>query len=357
MEKSIFDFDDKLKYNSPFKEQICKIQPNVPKMLIAYFESIAPIVFPTGKKNKSIIIIETINYKDHNYNFELVNYDKRELDITFKIIQKPLSELENKAIVLVEFTSNKTGINSFGFKLNNLSTNHLSLAFGEERKMVSEHTPSSSFLLKLKQFEGLGNKEAIEYDTDGNIKKLFLYNDSSNYATIGYGHLIARKTVESLNQEEKDKWINGITLERAEELLLEDIKNEQQKLITGLRDNKGNYLFEGVKVKLLQREFDALLLAVFNGGYGSTLENIINKGPDTYTELEIFKGFLTRRFSGGQEIQGLIKRRAEEADIFYNDNWMPYPSSKYKTQKDYITYYLNFIQTNLNNTKEGNKKP
>lgn len=357
MEKSIFDFDNKLKYNSPFKEQVCKIQSNIPKMIVAYFENIVQPVFPIEKKNQSIIIIETINYKDHNYNFELVNSNKRELNIVFKTIQKPLSELENKTIILVEFTSNKTGIYSFGFKLNSLSTNYLSLAFGEERKMVSEHTPSSSFLLKLKQFEGLGKREAIEYDSDGNISKLFPYNDSSNYATIGYGHLIARRTVESLSKEEKDKWKNGITMEQAEELLLEDIKVEQQKLVTGLRDNNGKYLFEGVKVKLLQREFDALLLAVFNGGYGSTIENIINKGHETYTEVEIFKGFLTRRFSGGQEINGLIKRRAEEADIFYNDNWMPYPSSKYKTQKDYINHYLDFIQKNLNNTKIENRKP
>jgi hypothetical protein len=111
-------------------------------------------------------------------------------------------------------------------------------------------------------------------------------------------------------------------------------------LENGLGDSKT----KGIKVKLLQREYDGLLMAIFNGGYGETLENTINKGVEKLTKEEIFKAFLTRRFSNGREERGLIKRRAMEADIFVNHDWQPFPSKKFPNDQLYIKAYKDFLK-------------
>jgi len=100
-------------------------------------------------------------------------------------------------------------------------------------------------------------------------------------------------------------------------------------------------------VKLLQREFDALLIAIFNGGYGETLRDTINKGVENLTKEEIFKTFLLRRNKGTIFEDGLTKRRAMEADIFVNDNWQPFPSKKFPDDQSYIKAYKNFLKTGV----------
>lgn len=62
---------------------------------------------------------------------------------------------------------------------------------------------------------------------------------------------------------------------------------------------------------------------------------------------EVFKAFLTRKYVNTKEIDGLIKRRSLEADIFVNDNWMPFPSKKYKNDNEYINYFKNFLKTGI----------
>jgi|GEM_PF-1189666 len=208
------------------------------------------------------------------------------------------------------------------------------------RKFVSELKPSSHFFLSLKEKEGLGDH--VVKDAKGNIERIYAYNDSSGYATIGWGHLIERKPYDPTNPKHA-KWKNGITEAQAERLLYDDVMAKTKLLENGLGDSKT----KGIKVKLLQREYDGLLMAIFNGGYGETLENTINKGVEKLTKEEIFKAFLTRRFSNGNEERGLIKRRAMEADIFVNDDWSPFPSKKYSDYNEYITAFQGFLKTGI----------
>ena len=55
-----------------------------------------------------------------------------------------------------------------------------------------------------------------------------------------------------------------------------------------IKNGLGGKKTNGIKVKLYQHEYDALLLAIFNGGYGDTLENTINKGAENISKEERF---------------------------------------------------------------------
>lgn len=212
------------------------------------------------------------------------------------------------------------------------------------RKYVKDMTPSSKFYLYVKELETLGYN--VEYGSNKEVVKIFPYDDGGKNgignATIGYGHLIEKKPFDS-NNPKHAKWKNGITLAQANDLLKEDTMKKIELLKNGLGDGKT----KGIKVKLLQREFDALLLAIFNGGYGDTLENTINKGVENLSKEEIFKAFLTRRNKGTIFEDGLTKRRAMEADIFVNDNWQPFPSDKFPNDSSYINAYKTFLSTGV----------
>lgn len=161
-------------------------------------------------------------------------------------------------------------------------------------------------------------------------------------ATIGYGHLIDKKSFDAENEKHK-KWKDGITLSQADNLLFEDVSSKIKLLENGLGDGET----KGIKVKLLQREFYALLLAIYNGGYGLKLEKMINRGVEELTKEEIFKTFLFRRNKGSNVERGLINRRASEASIFVYDDWMPYPSEKFKDYNSFIIAYQKFLKTGI----------
>lgn len=205
-----------------------------------------------------------------------------------------------------------------------------------ERKSVSDLKPSDKFYLYLKNLEGLGYN--VIYDENKEVSKILPYDDGGEmgkgYATIGYGHLIDYKPFNK-NNPSHAIWKDGISLDQAETLLKKDVEKKMKLLI------------KGIKVKLYQNEYDALLLSIYNGGYGKTLESTINKGVENITEEEIFKAFLIRRFSNKKELRGLIKRRALEADIFVNNNWNPYPSEKFKNGDAYIKAYKKFITSGI----------
>ena len=214
-----------------------------------------------------------------------------------------------------------------------------------ERKYVKDLKPSSKFYLWIKEKEGLGYN--VIKDSDDEIIKVLPYDDGGKMgvgnATIGYGHLIAKKPFDENNERHK-KWKDGITLSEANELLYSDVNLKTGVLEKGL----GDKITKGIKIKVLQREYDSLLMAVFNGGYGDTLENTINKGIEKLSKEEIFKAFLTRRFNKDKkELRGLIKRRAMEADVFVNDNWMPFPSKKYNNDNEYINSFIKFLKTGV----------
>lgn len=123
--------------------------------------------------------------------------------------------------------------------------------------------------------------------------RLTAYKCPSNVFTIGYGHTGS------------DVYVGKkITQEEAEYLLKNDII---------VHCNNVNKL---VKVPLTQNQFDALVSFEFNIGYGqfskSTLLKLLNEKK--YKEsAEQFERWV---YSNGKVLQGLVKRRTEEKNLF-----------------------------------------
>ena len=112
--------------------------------------------------------------------------------------------------------------------------------------------------------------------------------------TIGYGHTDNVRPDDFITQDE------------AEELFKQDVK---------VFENAVNKL---VKVKLNQNQFDALISFAFNLGYGnkglggSTLLRLLNNSD----YIGASKQFSRWVYSGDRVLEGLIKRRNEEKELF-----------------------------------------
>lgn len=126
-------------------------------------------------------------------------------------------------------------------------------------------------------------------------------------ATIGYGHLISQ---DEWNRSSND-YKNGITEDQGKALLLKDLA----PFVDGINTK--------VTASLLQNQFDALVILVFNIGLGnfassSVLKLINNPSAQTnYPNLEA--AWKAWNKSQGKVMQGLINRRNAEWKI-YADN-------------------------------------
>jgi len=121
-----------------------------------------------------------------------------------------------------------------------------------------------------------------------------IYRDAYGYKTIGYGHL--------LKEGEEELFRNGITREKGEELLKEDLKIAEKAVNLW------------VNVPLNQNQFDALVSFVFNVGQGnfrkSALLKKLNEGDYEGASNEFLK------WIGKPPLKGLIRRRSEERKLF-----------------------------------------
>ena len=120
------------------------------------------------------------------------------------------------------------------------------------------------------------------------------YLDSAGFPTIGYGHLVK----DGLPFQEH------INEDQALELLETDLKIAEaavDRLVT---------------VPLLQNQFDALVSFTFNLGAGafqrSTLRRKVNRQEHDSVENE----FTRWVWAGGRKLQGLLKRRQAEANLY-----------------------------------------
>ena len=123
------------------------------------------------------------------------------------------------------------------------------------------------------------------------------YKCSANVWTIGYGH--TRDVAEG----------DQITLDKAEYLLLEDLKEFE------------GYVDRLVEVSLNQDQFDALVAWTFNLGptnlKKSTLLNKLNLG--IYEEVPFQMARWNR--SGGEVLEGLKRRRKAEGLLWQGLDW------------------------------------
>lgn len=130
---------------------------------------------------------------------------------------------------------------------------------------------------------------------------LHLYNDPTNNATIGIGHLVHMGPI---NGSEPPEFRNGITRRRALELLQQDARSAAAA-VSRL-----------VSVPLQQHEVDALISFTFNSGEGalqtSTLRRRLNAGERAAVQSELRRWV----FSQGKKLPGLVRRREAEGALF-----------------------------------------
>ena len=119
------------------------------------------------------------------------------------------------------------------------------------------------------------------------------YRCSANVLTIGFGH--------TLNVKSTDV----ITLDEAESFLRQDGEFAEKEV------NKHN-------LNINQKQFDAIVSFVFNLGVGnfarSTLLRKIKSNPNDPTIRKEFERWI---YAGGKILNGLVRRRKEEADLYF----------------------------------------
>lgn len=125
--------------------------------------------------------------------------------------------------------------------------------------------------------------------------RLGSYRCPAGVWTIGYGHTKGVKPGQRITQEE------------AERLLREDAA----KIESGVRAALGS-------VQLADCKIDALVSFAFNVGVGafgtSTLARKVKVNPD---DASIRSEFLRWVFAGRKRLQGLVRRREEEAKMYF----------------------------------------
>ncbi len=162
------------------------------------------------------------------------------------------------------------------------------------------------------------------------------YNDQAGHCTIGYGTLIHHGNCNGDASEQP--YTNGITEERATELLMTRINSTQQ------------VLNDTVTVTLSQNQFDALASFVYNIGTGawnrSTLRRLLNQGNYDAVPTEMRKWVKVRINGRPVDSQGLINRRNREIALFTGTSsaqsiaasWNSL-SGEFSVQTDFISQY------------------
>lgn len=143
------------------------------------------------------------------------------------------------------------------------------------------------------------NNKGIELIKSFEGCALHTYDDGVGIATIGYGHTgkVNNKPL-SLNTP------ICITKTKAETLLKADLK-KFEKAVAAF-DKTYSY-------NLNENEFSALVSFAFNLGIGS-LEQVSDRGKRS--KQEIASSMLLYNKAGGRTLQGLVKRRQAEVNLF-----------------------------------------
>lgn len=126
--------------------------------------------------------------------------------------------------------------------------------------------------------------------------RLTAYKDSVGVWTIGYGHTLGV--------------LPGmvITSSTADSYLRKDVELVENAL------NKYNF-------KLSQNQFDALVSLFFNVGTGNikNFTTLLRSDPNSEQVPEKIKKYV---YAGGKILNGLVRRRAEEAELYKKKVWL-----------------------------------
>ena len=119
------------------------------------------------------------------------------------------------------------------------------------------------------------------------------YKCPADVWTIGYGHTLNVKSTDVINKSQ------------GEYFLRQDVEHAEREI------NKHN-------LKLNQNQFDALVSFVFNLGVGNFAKStLLRKAKVNTNDPSIRNEFGRWVYAGGKVLPGLVKRRNEEADLYF----------------------------------------
>lgn len=154
--------------------------------------------------------------------------------------------------------------------------------------------------------------------------KLKPYLDQAGKPTIGIGHLLNAKEVESgklLIGEDLIGWEQGITKQHAYDLLRQDLERFEEVV---------NDKMTGVELK--QHQYDALVIYAFNIGVSafkhssSVPEMIRNKNEQGAMRIwRLWNKIRTKKIGGLAESRGLTRRREAEIQIYLKADYSASP--------------------------------
>ena len=163
-----------------------------------------------------------------------------------------------------------------------------------DRKMPNELRMSSQGAALIAGHEGL---------------VLHLYNDPVGHCTVGIGHLVHEGNCDGRDSE--SRWAGReMSNEEAYQLFVEE---DAPRYVEGVRRH--------IRVPLFQSEFDALVSFSFNLGADildesdCTLARLLNASDYEGASNEFGKWVN----AGGQRLEGLVRRRAEERELFRSE--------------------------------------
>lgn len=161
-----------------------------------------------------------------------------------------------------------------------------------------------------------------------------VYLDEVGVPTLGYG--MTGKEIEGLDY---------VTEEQASNMLEDLMNNKYATPLKADLDSKG--------VVLTQNEFDALVSMAYNVGVGGVLGSTLYKNvcAGVRDRDKITSNFQMWCMGGGRRIEGLYRRRTEEANMFFGDSAT---SSSSQPQETYADSNVLAIQRILNRLRIAN---
>lgn len=147
----------------------------------------------------------------------------------------------------------------------------------------------------------------ITNDTMNLLKKfegcsLDAYQDSVGIWTIGYGNTF---------------YEDGTPVKQGDSIT----RSEAEKLLKKIVEQFADEIDQELKTDLNDCQFGAILCFTYNVGIDafrrSTLLKKVNIDPDDPSIAKEFKRWVR---AGGQTVNGLVKRRQEEADYYFSEN-------------------------------------
>jgi lysozyme len=112
--------------------------------------------------------------------------------------------------------------------------------------------------------------------------------------TIGYGHTNNVKEGDVITQDEADKFLQ------------EDLRQFETQL-------------KSLKLSLSENQYAALVSFIYNCGFGTFKKSGLLRNIQNYAAPEIIRqSFMRYVYGGGKILPGLVKRREEEANLFFS---------------------------------------